>query len=298
MGGTSTDVCLIENLTRPRSTRPRSRAIPSRAAKWPSIPWARAAAAWRMSRPATRCRSVRAAPARSRARVLRTRRHRAHGHRRERGARAARHAAARTRDTSGPRARETSGRCARRKARRRERRGHGRRHRAHRGRADGQRDPRDLHRARLRSVRLRAARFRRRRPDACHADRGRNRHARDPDPHPPRQSLRAGTARLRSNLRARADFSRARSRRSIRRRSAPRWTSTCASDATSFVNADSRRRDALPARARHALCAPGVRAHGGSSRRRARSPPSCAGISSRPMRATTDARIRRARSRS
>ncbi len=86
----------------------------------------------------------------------------------------------------------------------RERRGDGRGHRAHRRRADGERDPRDLARARLRPVGLRAVPVRRRRAHARGADRRGDRHPRDPGADPAREPVGPGPARLGPALRARA----------------------------------------------------------------------------------------------
>ena len=65
MGGTSTDVCLIENLQAAWSARPPCRATRSRGRRSPSIPSAPAAAALRRRSAAARCKSARAARARN-----------------------------------------------------------------------------------------------------------------------------------------------------------------------------------------------------------------------------------------
>ena len=139
-----------------------------------------------------------------------------------------------------------------------QRRRDGRRHRAHRRRADGQRDSRDLDRARLRSVRIRAVSLRWRRSHARGADRRRDRHGRNPGADPAGQSVGAGPARLRSALRARADVHDAavdaRSHAvqcSDRRARARRSATSCSSAASRLMRCASSTRSTCAMSARH-----------------------------------------------
>ncbi len=136
----------------------------------------------------------------------------------------------------------------------------GRGHRAHRRGADGECHPRDFDRARLRSFRIRAHALRRRWSHARRADRRRNRHWRDPGAHPARQPVGVGPARVRSALRTRRNLQDAtldaRSRRVRGGAGSARARRKCGTRAARFQC----RFHALSARARHALHSPGIRA--------------------------------------
>ena len=178
MGGTSTDVCLIESGRPAKSTESAFMGYPI---KGRQIRHQHRRGGWREhrlrrggqrpeGRPAQRRRGPRPG-------LLRQGRHRADRHRRERRPRAGGTPAARRRHPARPGARPRRGRGSRHAARDRGCRDDGRGHRTPGGGGDGKRDPRDIDRAQLRSGALHPRPVRRRRPHARDPDRGRARHA-------------------------------------------------------------------------------------------------------------------------
>ena len=170
MGGTSTDVCLIESGRPATSTESAFMGYPIKGrqidintvgAGGGSIAYVEGGQRPE-GRPAQRRRGPRPG-------LLRQGRHRADRHRRERRPRAGGTPAARRRHPARPGAAPAARDCGCRDD--------GRGHRAPGGGGDGKRDPRDIDRARLRSGALHPRPVRRRRPDARDPDRGRARHA-------------------------------------------------------------------------------------------------------------------------